>query len=222
MVAKRRGNFVLAEAAFESDGWVGTWGSETRLRWGARPMEETIPLEEGSLSAPAIIPDRSGIGVQLRGRRTSSRKSFEGVWVVFSPETRPGHVDHVECPLLDLSGVGIAVQYDRPLKAGVHARIAYRSVCDVPINVPCTVRRCVPLEGGGYRIGAQFDVKLRVENRRPARARPGRELVPGIRARRIAGDGSRQTLGPTATEIAPSAMPVPHGPTEEGPLELAE
>lgn len=148
---------------------------------------EPISLYDGEPSASIIVHDRATIPAEqtIRGRRTDPRKSLEGAWVLFAPEVRIGQPDQVECPLVNISAGGFAVYYDRVLKAGVRGYVSYRSICDLPIRVGFTVQRCKPKENGLFLVGAKFDHRLRYEDRRPATVRRGREVVPGIRARRI-------------------------------------
>lgn len=164
-----------------------------------------IPLCEEAPSGSIIFPSPRAepSASTVRGRRVSPRKSFERVWVLFSPEVRPGEIDHTECPIIDISAGGAAVQYDQLLKNDIKGYICYRSVCDMPIRIGFSVRRCVERDGG-YLIGVQFDRKLRYEDRRPARIPPGREIVPGIRARRLA--ASTATIGHPAQCPPPSAL----------------
>ena len=146
-----------------------------------------IPLEESDVTASAIVPTKSSInGTNIvRGHRKDARKAFEGIWVLFEPDARAGGTVQVECPLVDISVSGFAVLYDRPLKSGVKGYVSYRSQCDKPVRISFTVRRCIPQSSAQFLIGCQMDKKLNIEDRRPAKTRPGRSVVAGIRARRI-------------------------------------
>lgn len=154
---------------------------------GSPEGEFVIPLEESDGTASQIVPTKSSLdGADIvRGRRKDARKAFEGIWVLFEPDARANGTEQVECPLVDISVTGFAVLYDRPLKSGVKGYVSYRSQCDKPVRISFTVKRTIPQSGGRYLIGCQMDKKLNVEDRRPARVRPGRSVVAGIRARRI-------------------------------------
>lgn len=191
-------------------------------RSAPEPADGRIPLDESEPSASALrpVPACDGSATAVRGRRTSPRKSHEGCHVLFAPEARPGQIDQAECPLVDISAGGMAIKYDRPLKPGVKGAVSYRSVCDLPVHVTFVVRRCVPQESGLYLIGLQLDRKLRIEDRRPVRCRPGREVVAGVRARRI-GRGGVSLAVPALPDPdrRPRIEPSPVA-DDEGPLEL--
>lgn len=148
--------------------------------------DDPIPLFDGELSGAAIVPERSRHdATTLRGHRSATRRSHSGIRVCFSPELRPGRPDHVECNLIDISATGAALEYDQPLAIGVAAHVAYRTACDRPIRVQCTVRGCLPLGDGRFRIGVEFAAKLRYEDCRPRRFGGGGAAIWGLRARKL-------------------------------------
>ncbi len=149
---------------------------------------ESIPLWDGESSGAEIIyedPARIGGTSTLRSRRKSPRKDCERIHVCFSPDLPSGLVEHAECPVVNMSATGFAIEYDREIKPGIAAYISYQTVGHLPVRISCTVRRCKPLEGGLYVIGIQLDRKLEHVERRPVKVGPGREVFPGIRARKL-------------------------------------
>lgn len=151
-----------------------------------------IPLETPDPSHGAIIPDQgpSQTTGTVRSRRKDSRKAFDGIWVLFEPDSRTGGTIQVECPLIDISVSGFALIYDKPMKSGIKGYLSYRSMCDKPVRVSFTIKRCIPRPDSRYFIGGQFDKRLNVEDRKPARSRAGRSVVLGVRARRIPADSA--------------------------------
>jgi len=150
--------------------------------------DEPIPLYEGELSGARIIPDRSseaGETQTVRSRRKNPRKHCERVCVCFSPDDPSGRIEHVECPVLDLSAGGMAIEYDREFDVGVAGYVAYRTVSHQPVRINCTVRRCAAMENGHYLLGLKFDRQLRREELKPAKVIAGREVAPGIRTRKL-------------------------------------
>lgn len=150
--------------------------------------DEPIPLYDGELSGAKIIPDGAkGVGqpTETRVKRQSPRHSFERVHVCFSPMYQSGRLEHVECPVIDLSESGLAIEYDRKLEKGVTGHISYRTISHQPVRVSCTVRRCAAMDNGHFEVGVQLNRRLRSEEMRPAKVRPGRELAAGVRARKL-------------------------------------
>jgi hypothetical protein len=175
-----------------------------------------VPGEELASRITAISSDPG-----VRSPRKEARKAIDGVWVLFEPDASCGGSMQVECPLVDISIAGFSVVYDKPIRAGLKGYVSYRSMCDKPIRVAFTVRRYTRVSESRYLIGASFDKRLNIEDRRPAKTRPGRQVVLGVRARRI--------LAETPVESPASAnhdfqLPAPHaiapqvGMTEEIPL----
>lgn len=191
-----------------------------------------IPLEPWSRPASSDAPDgqpeelgscitANTTDRAVRSHRKEARKSIEGIWVLLEPDVNCGGSAQVECPLVDISISGFSVIYDRPISVGMKGYVSYRSTCDKPIRVAFAVRRCTRLSESRYLIGASLGKRLNIEDRRPAKTRPGRQVVLGVRARRILAET------PTETPALPThefRLPVPHviappaGETEEIPL----
>jgi hypothetical protein len=162
---------------------------------GLAMADETIPLWDGEPSDAEIIHPHGSNGAAtkaVRTRRRSPRRCYEGVHVCFSPDLPSGLLEHIECPVIDLSARGLAIEFDRRLEIGVTGYISYQTVSHQPVRVSCRVRRCSPLEDGHYRLGIRFDRNLRPEERMPAKVRPGREVSPGIRARKLRGAAEKR------------------------------
>lgn len=148
---------------------------------------DSIPLADGDCAGSFIVPDgRDGPETHaLRGRRASPRMRYAGTRVLFSIATEQDRTDQADCPLVDISQRGIAVYYDHPLKPGVKGHVSFRSACDMPVRAALTVRRCIDVGEKLFLIGCQFDVKLRIEDRKPARGRAGPASLLGVSARKI-------------------------------------
>jgi hypothetical protein len=150
--------------------------------------DEPIPLWDGEPSTAKIIHEHRGLAdgaATVRCKRGSPRSPCDGVHVCFSVERRLGEVEYVECPLIDISATGLAVEYDQKLEFGTTGYIAYWTVGHQPVRVSCTIRQCRMLDEGRYLLGIKLDRKLNFEERRPARLRLGREVVPGVRPRKL-------------------------------------
>lgn len=151
--------------------------------------DEPIPLYDGEPLATEIIHHvctPGGVSSQgVRPKRTKARTPTEKVHICFSPLLPEGHVDHVECPVVDMATDGIGVEYDRELKAGVTGHVAYRTVGRDSVRVSCHVGRCVPMDNGHFLIGLKLDRELRPEERKPAKVGAGREIAAGIRPRKL-------------------------------------
>jgi hypothetical protein len=150
--------------------------------------DEPIPLYDGELSGSVIIPDgpSGALGTPtVRSRRVHKRRPGDGVCVCFSPTLFSGRVEHVECPVFNISAKGFAIEYDRKLEVGVTGYITYRTVSHQPVHVSCRVQRCSPLENGHFLVGLKLNRKLEIEETKPAKPRPGRDLAPGLRARKL-------------------------------------
>ncbi|MFQ5429809.1 MAG: PilZ domain-containing protein [Phycisphaerae bacterium] len=156
-----------------------------------------IPLFDGEPCGARIIHERAGgaagssapesetAAATVRGRRKAVRRRCRGILVCFSPTDSSGRTEHVICPLIDLSRGGFCVEFDRPLAIGVRGAIAYRTVSHRPVNVSATVRHCAPLGGNRYRIGLKLARFLDGEELKPAHIRPGNDVAPGLRPRKL-------------------------------------
>lgn len=198
----------------------------------ASPSDWLIPLEPNSESvssdAPGTHAEEVGSRITanateraVRSHRREARKAIEGVWVLFEPDANCGGNAQVECPLVDISLAGFSAIYDKPIRVGMKGYVSYRNMCDKPIRVAFTVKRCMRQSESRYLIGASLDKRLNIEDRKPAKTRPGRQVVSGIRARRIFDVAPVES---SAAAIDEFRLPVPHviaspvGETEEIPL----
>ena len=155
--------------------------------------DDPIPLEECS-GSPFVSPNPptekaspspSGAAIGVRLQRKQSRRSCTNTRVCFIPEFDSGKVDPTECPVIDMSAGGFSIEYDRRVANGQRGTIAYRSDSGLPVHVGCIVRHCVEQMDGLFRLGIKLDRKLRPGEMHPIRAAIGRELAPGIRARKL-------------------------------------
>ncbi|MBN2562164.1 MAG: PilZ domain-containing protein, partial [Phycisphaerae bacterium] len=158
------------------------------LRRGDTMADESIPLWDGEPLGAKIIPQETSSGGDtqtLRSRRRSPRKSCDRVHVCFSPNLASGLVEYVECPVLDMSVSGFALEYDEKLDVGMRGYVSYMTIGRRPVRVSCCVRRCKSLGRGRYLLGIQLDRKLNAEERTPSKANQGRQVALGARPRRL-------------------------------------
>ncbi len=158
---------------------------------------DTIPLYDGEPSGAKIIhethrsesldghasTESAEAAGPLRHKRRTPRSECEHILVCFSPCDPSGRVEHVACPVFNISRGGFALEFDRALDVGVMGHISYLTVGHRPVRVSCSVRHCLAIGGGRYRLGIALDRYLDREERKPAKAIPGREVAPGIRTR---------------------------------------
>jgi hypothetical protein len=146
--------------------------------------DDTIPLCDGDLPPMPIIHAREA-ATAVRCRRGGTRRPCDGVHICFSPEFASGRVEHVDCPVRNVSAGGFAIEFDGPLEMGLAGHVTYRTLSGLPVHIGCTVRHCKPLGAGRFLVGLKLDRRLQPDELRPARARQGRELAPGLRPRRL-------------------------------------
>lgn len=143
-----------------------------------------IPLEDAPEHSAIIVPE-SKAATSVRCRRRDVRRAQGSAVICFTLESASGRVENAECPVLNISRTGVAIVFDQDVSLGASASIAYRSISGRPVHRGVTVRQCRPREDGHYDLGLQFDRPLQFDEARPARHGPGREVAPGIRARKL-------------------------------------
>lgn len=149
-----------------------------------------IPLYDGEPSGAKIIHVDTGeqgrVDTEtMRGKRGFARHTPKGINICLTVEHKSGKVEHVECPVVNMSATGIAVEFDQRLETGVTGCVAYRTISHQPVRVSCRVQRCQGLDSGRFLLALTLYRALSVEERRPAKPRPGRELAPGLRPRKL-------------------------------------
>ncbi|MCG8409162.1 MAG: PilZ domain-containing protein [Phycisphaerales bacterium] len=162
--------------------------------------DDFIPLYEGELSGARIVHDNdSSDGVadrgpgpsatnatqSLRRKRQSARKPCEQTCVCLTPNDPSGRIEHVACPVIDISKNGFSLEFDRHLAVGITGSISYRTVSHRPVHVSCCIRHCQLLENGRYRLGIKLDRELNHEELKPAKTGFGRDVAPGVRTRKL-------------------------------------
>ena len=150
--------------------------------------DEPIPLCDGEPSGATIRHETAGAGLgspALRCRRSSTRKEFDRVSVCFSVQVELGRADHVECPVIDTSANGFAIEFDAKVEPGTRGYISYWTLGHRPARIGGRVRRCEPLPNGRFLLGIELDRKLAREERRPAKKRQGHEIAMGLRPRKL-------------------------------------
>lgn len=146
---------------------------------------DPIPLEE--CSGQPIVNESAAddAHVSVRCRRKLPRRTHQNMRICFSPQFDSGKVDPTECPVVDISAGGFSIEYDRRIPLGLRGAITYRAESGLPVHIGCTVRHCVEQMDGLFRIGIKLDRRLQAAEMRPIRTTVGRELAPGIRARKL-------------------------------------
>ena len=150
--------------------------------------DEPIPLWEGELSGATIRPETTGDSSQaqtIHGRRANPRRQLHGACVCFSPDLASGKTEHAECPVIDISAAGLAIEYDAEIDTGMAGIISYLTLSHRPMQLSCTVQNCVPLGNGHYLLGLKLDRRLTLEERQLTRSGPGRQVAPGVRTRKL-------------------------------------
>lgn len=115
---------------------------------------------------------------------------MENVHVCLSTHDASGRLDHVDCPLINVSRDGVAVVYDRRLTIGARCFISYRTVSHQPVHVGGVVKNCAKVEAARYRIGLLLDRQLHQEEQKPAKRRVGRSVSPIHHGRALRGGDS--------------------------------
>lgn len=161
------------------------------------PDDDPIPLWDGPVSATPIIHEsrnasngeaRNGV----RAKRQHTRHSMENVLVCFSMHDASGRLDHVDCPLVDMSCDGVAIVYDRRTAVGVRCFVSYRTVSQQPVHVGGVVKNCAKVTASRFRIGVLLDRQLHKEEQKPAKHLPGRSVSPTHQGRRLRGSEWRE------------------------------
>ncbi len=154
--------------------------------------DESIPLYDGEPSGAVIrhethsLGPSRGTGGAVSARRKSARHDCERVQVCFTVQDPTRRAENANCPVVNLSKTGIAIEYDVKLRAGVPCSIAYRTVSHQDVRVSGVVRHCRDIGGGHYQLGIKFTRDLKFEELRPARFRQGRDVAPGLQLRPLA------------------------------------
>ena len=159
--------------------------------------DEPIPLYDGEPSGASIIPDGGapsdasgspadgGRAQLLRRKRRNPRRPSCGVLVCFSPRLAFGHVEHVLCPLHNISKGGVEIEYDREIETGSSASVSYLTISRRSVRITGTVRHCGAMDNGRFLVGVELSRFLDYEELKPAKALPGRDVAPDVRARKL-------------------------------------
>ncbi len=174
---------------------------------------DPIPLEDAGPSGTKIVfqGDAGALGAPtVRSKRASVRKVCADVHVCLTIEMSLGRSEHVECPVIDMSSGGFALEFDRQVAAGTQGYIAYWTVSHRPVRLSRCVKRCSVLPNGRFCLGMKLNRRLDCEERRPAKTRPGREVALGMRPRKLRPlrePPSEQSAQPEPSDQATSAGP---------------
>jgi hypothetical protein len=176
---------------------------------GDAMTDEPIPLYDGEPSGAKIVHSTyerlSPADTQTaQSRRGSARRPQEGVFVCLTVEYKNGKVEHVECPVINMSASGVAVEFDQKVELGVTGAIQYSTISHQPVRTCCSITRCQPLDNGRFLLALKLNKPLSVEERRPAKLRPGRQLVSGLHSRKL-----RELQPQPGGEAAVSQQPFP-------------
>lgn len=175
---------------------------------------DPIPLDDAEPSSTKIVfqGDVGALGAAtVRSKRASVRKACGDVHVCLTIEMSLGRSEHVECPVIDMSSGGFAIEFDRQVAAGTQGYIAYWTVSHRPVRLSCCVKRCSVLPNGRFCLGLKLNRRLDYEERRPAKTRPGREVALGMRPRKLR--PLRESPPEQSAQPEPSDQATPAGPT---------
>lgn len=160
----------------------------------------SIPLYEGELSGASIVHDNTPAEnlpdhrwdasaalatPSIRQKRQSVRKPCEHVQVCFCPNDPSGRIEHVACPVINISKGGFSIEFDRPLAVGITGSITYHTVSHRPVHVSCSIKHCDSIGNGRYRLGIKLDRELNHEELKPCKVGLGRDIAPGVRPRKL-------------------------------------
>lgn len=154
--------------------------------------DEPIPLYDGEPTGAVIRHETSTLkgsapaaGGAVQVRRKAARHDCERILVCFTPQDPTRCAENVNCPVVNLSKGGIALEYDRKMLSGISCFITYRTVSQQAVHISGVVRHCRDIGGGHYQLGIKFTRNLRIEELKPAKFRPGRDVAPGLHARNL-------------------------------------
>lgn len=149
---------------------------------------DSIPLEEGEILSHVILPDQNSAiqrDYHLRGHRDATRRRTEGATVCLTLQDQAGRVEHIECPVMDLSATGVGLVFDQEIEQGRSCQIAYQTASHRLVRLHATVKRCVQTGPGRFEIGLRFTHRLEADQLRIVRRRPGRDITIGARMRKL-------------------------------------
>ena len=144
---------------------------------------DPIALCEGDIVSKVLLHESSIERMRPRGRRDSARRVTKGVTVCFTPSDESGRVEHVECPLLDLSSSGLGLTYDKPIDVDRACEVAFQTVSHRLVRVHARVKRCIRIGENRFEVGLQFTHRITAEQQLIAKRRPGRDITIGSRMR---------------------------------------
>lgn len=165
-------------------------GEHEFKRGASMASDEPIPLYDGEPSGATIIPEGGATTNDHqtpppRPKRRNPRRPCCSILVCFSPRLASGRVEHVLCPLCNISKGGVEIEYDGEVATGTSASVSYHTASRRCVRVTGTVRHCCEMDNGRFRIGIELNRFLDYEEIKPAKALSGREVAPGVRARKL-------------------------------------
>lgn len=170
---------------------------------------DPIALCEGDITSKVVLHESNIDRTRLRGRRDSARRVSKGVTVCFTPQDESGRVEHVECPLVDLSSSGLGLVYDKAIDAGRTCLIAFQTASHRLVRVHARVKRCISTGENRYEVGLRFTHRLTAEQQLIVKRRPGRDITVGSRMRPLIAAGPTITRGLGGGYAGPSAVDDP-------------
>lgn len=147
---------------------------------------EPIALVDGEIVSKVVLHESSLDRSRPRGRRDSARRVTKGVTVCFTPQDESGRVEHVECPLVDLSSSGIGLVYDKPIDVDRACQVAFQTASHRLVRVHARVKRCICIGESRYEVGLRFTHRITAEQQLIVKRRPGRDITIGSRMRPLA------------------------------------
>lgn len=166
---------------------------------------EPIALCEGEITSKVVLHESSLDRSRPRGRRDSARRVSKDVTVCFTPQDESGRVEHVECPLVDLSSSGVGLVYDKPIDVDRACDLAFQTASHRLVRVHARVKRCISISENRYEVGLRFTQRLTAEQQLIVKRRPGRDITIGSRMRPLAAAGPTITRGMGGGYAGPSS-----------------
>jgi len=183
---------------------------------------EPIELFDGEIVSKVILSESARESQRTRGRRDSARRAAKGVTVCFTPQDESGRVEHVECPLVDLSASGLGLVFDKAIDVDRACQIAYQTASHRLVRLNARVKRCVQVGDQRFEIGLRFTQRITAEQQLIVKRRPGRDITIGSRMRQLATGETHIVRGDAGGYRGPSVAELPSQPDdgEQGELRL--
>lgn len=194
--------------------------------------DDSIPLYDGPPTGARILhyekqvegSSESADTAAVRTKRREARKHLERVEICLGVQDASGRAEFVDCPVLDISSGGTAVDFDRKVTVGSRCTVSYRTLAYSTVNVGGFIRSCRRIGSGEYRLGIEFDRHLSKEEQRPAHVVPGRAASPLTRSRKLKRANKTDAVEVNIDAAMESGRPLVIEPSSDsgGEIELSD